>query len=352
MIHGSPARDSAGRGNLYILSLTAALLAGACGGSPAIRPAESGVAPPPDVGEPPSPDTAPPDRPPPDRPAPDAASPDAALPDGTPPDTGSPADGASDGSASDAGSDDGASPDDAAAGPDGAEGPSDAEEPDTGSDLPPIRGPLLGYWPLDEGAGTTAADGSGNGGAGTLVGGATWTPSGFPTAMFANPAAVVLDGVDDFVELGVRAVPGNAAPKTLSLWFWQEVATTAAGRKNLIALTSIEDDAGTQVGLDAGRVSAWFLGDPAPLIVAAAPATAGWHHVAYTYDGSMHRLYLDMAVIGNATGTPVSAVVVKARLGSFELPIEFFGGRIDDVRIYDMALDAAAIATLASGRVP
>jgi hypothetical protein len=239
--------------------------------------------------------------------------------------------------------------------------PPDAEEApagddavvDSGPDLPPIHGPLVAHWPLDEGAGTTTADLSGNMGPGTLLNGATWTSSGFPSAMFANAAAVVLDGVDDLVELGVRAIPRNEAPKTVSLWFWQEVAATT-GRKNIISLSDFEDTGqGTQIGLDAGRASVWFMGDAVGLITAPAVAVAGWHHLAYTCDGTINRLYLDGQSLGEVTRAPAAAPVVHARLGGFDLPgLETFGGRVDDVRIYDHALDLAAITILVGGGAP
>jgi hypothetical protein len=224
--------------------------------------------------------------------------------------------------------------------------------PDSGPDLPPVQGPLLGYWPLDEATGTTTADKSANGGDGTLAPGATWTTSGFPVAQFPNPGAVVLDGVSGFVELGVRAVPRNEAPKTVSLWFFQDAPSTAAGRKNIIALTNLEEN-GTQIGLDAGRVSVWFEGDPVGLVTAATAAAAGWHHIAYTYDGTTNRLYADGTLVGEMARAALPAQILHARLGAFDLVgMEMFGGRVDDVRIYDHALDAAAIGLLATGQMP
>ena len=80
---------------------------------------------------------------------------------------------------------------------------------------------------------------------------------------------------------------------------------------------------------------------------------AGWHHLGYTFDGSVHRLYLDMQPVGEITRAPASARVARARLGGFDLPgLELFAGRIDDVRIYDHALDLAAITVLAGGGSP
>lgn len=58
---------------------------------------------------------------------------------------------------------------------------------------------LVGHWPLDEGAGTTAADVSGNGHAGTLMGDPQWTQGVYE-------GALDLDGVSDFVEIALRDI--------------------------------------------------------------------------------------------------------------------------------------------------
>jgi hypothetical protein len=316
-------------------------LAGGCGSDAKPPPRDAGS------------DTAPGE----DAATPDGPGRDSALPpdgpqllDGAAPDRGTGgADGGQDAAPLADGGDDGATPT-----PD-AEPGDDAEAPDSGGpDLPPVMGPLLGHWPFDDGTGTAAADTSGNAGTGTLENGATWSTSGFPSAMFANAGAVVLDGIDDFVELGTRAIPANNAPKTISVWFYI-AAPAGAGRQNIVALTNDEltTGVGTQMGLDGGKMTVWLLDDPQPLLIAPAAAAAGWHHLAYTFDGTTHRLYADGQPVGDiARALPVGPVVT-ARVGGFDVPmLEMFGGRVDDLRIYDHALDAPAIATLAAGGSP
>lgn len=73
---------------------------------------------------------------------------------------------------------------------------------------------LLVYWRLDEGTGTTAADASGNGRTGTLLGGPQWLPSGVPlgvpfvqanVAALTEPDAAMLSGLinpDGFATTG------------------------------------------------------------------------------------------------------------------------------------------------------
>jgi hypothetical protein len=239
---------------------------------------------------------------------------------------------------------------------DGAtEAPDDASATDgDGPDLPPIQGPLRAYWRFDEGTGTAAADSSANGVASTLYMGTTWTTTGFPAATFTNPAALVLDGVDDFVDLGVRAIPGNAEPKTVSVWFWQAAPSTTAARENVISLTDfLNTGFGTQIGLDAGHVSVWFMGEVTGLVTDPAVAAAGWHHLAYSYDGTVHRLYVDAVLVGEVTRASTAAPVTTAYLGGFNvLGLEMFAGRIDDVRIYDSALSLATITAINGGAVP
>jgi hypothetical protein len=239
---------------------------------------------------------------------------------------------------------------------DDAESSDASVEPDAGvdgaPDSAPVVGPLVGYWPLDEAAGTTTADVSGNGGAGTLEGGAAWVTPGFPAATFANPAAVMLDGIDDDVALPAAALPRIEAPKTISVWFYLQ-APAGAGRQNIVALTNFPMNAGVQIGLDNGKPTAWFMDDPTPIVIADAVAAAGWHHLAYTYDGTTHRLYVDNVPVPPGTKpSPVAAPTDTAWLGTFDLKIELFAGRVDDVRIYNQPLDAAAVAALFMGRVP
>lgn len=335
-------------GNIFlIVGLSAAMLCGACGSDAKPSAVEGGA----DTAVIPMPDGPPDDK----APIPDAAAPDSASPiaDGPVPSDGGTGDTGVDGATDLGPSDDSGGAGNDSAGSDG--GGDDAQSMEGGaSDLAPIRGPLLGHWPFDESTGTTAADTTGNDGNGTLIHGPTWTTAGFPTAKFPNAGAVVLDGMDDVVELGTRAIPRHEAPQTVSLWFYQDAPSVAAGRKNLVALTNFgTTDDGTQLGLDAGRVSVWLMGDPAGLVTDTAVATAGWHHLAYSYDGAIVRLYLDARLVGEVTKALVAAPTSHAWVGGFDVPgLEMFGGRIDDVRIYDSALDLTAISLLAGGGAP
>lgn len=73
------------------------------------------------------------------------------------------------------------------------------------------------------------------------------------------------------------------------------------------------------------------------------PTDEAWHHVAGTYDGSSVRIYVDGALAA------ASALTAPLRVDT-DPPRLFqdvaFGTVLDDLRIYDEALDGAAIAVL------
>ncbi len=87
-------------------------------------------------------------------------------------------------------------------------------------------------------------------------------------------------------------------------------------------------------------------------------STGRWHHVAFTADGSVLRLYEDGRQVAGtpapgALATPlVQSVAIGAKTndagtGLPRMRKGFFNGRIDDVRLYDRALSASEIAALA-----
>ena len=75
-----------------------------------------------------------------------------------------------------------------------------------------------------------------------------------------------------------------------------------------------------------------------------------WQHVAATFDGTAHRLYVDGALQGEAPGPLRFDPDLHVRIGmkgSGEFP---FKGLIDDVRIYSRALSAEEVKALVEGR--
>jgi concanavalin A-like lectin/glucanase superfamily protein len=74
-----------------------------------------------------------------------------------------------------------------------------------------------------------------------------------------------------------------------------------------------------------------------------------WYHLAATYDGETLRACKNGALTTENTdpsGAPDSEVETL-KLGCHALTLAGFAGTVDDVRLYNHALDAARIAALA-----
>jgi len=76
---------------------------------------------------------------------------------------------------------------------------------------PPTNLGLVGYWSMNEGTGTVAGDGSGNGNRGILTGGPTWVDG-------KRGKAINFDGGDDYVNAGSAGNFERTNSFTVSLW--------------------------------------------------------------------------------------------------------------------------------------
>lgn len=81
------------------------------------------------------------------------------------------------------------------------------------------------------------------------------------------------------------------------------------------------------------------------------PTTNTWHHVAGTYDGSALRLYIDcglatVLLVAAPMVAGVGSLMIGGKPGS-SVANDYFNGKIDDVRVYEVALTLDQIAALA-----
>ena len=197
---------------------------------------------------------------------------------------------------------------------------------------------LVGFWPLDDGAGCVATDASGfndgNLGPDCLGGnGPIWEPA-------VNGTGLTFDGGDDVVS--VPADPALETPTALTIAAWVKQDTSHIFR-------SIIDrrDAG-DVGYDlfiTDQSKLFLRVDDGVLTGNAVVADGSWHHVAGTYDGNELRLYvdgvLDASVVVGPKTIEVAADLLMGRQfagSSFSLQ-----GSLDEVMLYGRALSAIEV---------
>lgn len=223
---------------------------------------------------------------------------------------------------------------------------------------------LRSQWHFAEGAGTVAGDSSGNGFAATLSNGVAWSPGRIGTA-------VNFDGVNDFVNLGSDLSILNSVPATtVSCWIKPGSTLASGSFRELVSLsvgsTSATNTSRIAVSLQGdGTAGDIFVGgrstdtEAQKNVIANASLSVGtWHHVVAVLDftGNSIKVYVNgtlsatNAAAGFASATTPSTSSRSCALGAQDTgDSNYYHGLMDEVQVYNRALSAAEIATLASG---
>ena len=171
-----------------------------------------------------------------------------------------------------------------------------APNPGPGGD---VTSNLVGYWALDDGAGTTARDSAGSH-TETLMNGPLWT-------LGKQGPALSFDGVDDAVALGNLDVSGNAL--TIAAWINAANFGIEDARIFSKASGSAEQDHYFMLStISSGGMKLRFRlktgTTTSALIASAGTLTAGrWTHVAAVYTGSSMIPYWDGVEVGRLAKT-------------------------------------------------
>ena len=208
-----------------------------------------------------------------------------------------------------------------------------------------INDGLAAYWTLDDGAGNPA-DSSGYGNTLTRNGPPAYNTTVSSTITFSDPDMLTFGGSSYATNSAPAAMPAAGVAQTISLWaqFASSTSTQA-----MLALTG--SGSAVVLGLGGGNVRVW-KNSAADLAHVTAPTDGAWHHVAYTYDGSTDKLYVDGVVaptlsVSHDAGAPTAVFMGAASAGT-----SFFNGSLDDIRVYTRALTAREVGDLAFGHAP
>ena len=208
----------------------------------------------------------------------------------------------------------------------------------------PVSG-LVGAWSFNDGAGTSAADASGNGRVGT-VRQAVWTPNG------KYGSALSFDGINDWVTVADHASLDLTTGMTLEAWVrpgamsgWETVVIKERGAGDYAYALYAHDGAPLDGGapVPSGNVRA---GGARQTLRGTTELPAGtWSHIATTYDGSTQRVFVNgVEVASRPQSGPIAVSAGVLRIGgNNSWTGEFFQGEIDEVRVYNRALSQPEI---------
>ena len=202
--------------------------------------------------------------------------------------------------------------------------------------------------PFDETSGASAADASGNGHTGTLMGGAS-----HGTGKFGN--AVTLDGASGYVSLP-NDLMTDVSDFTIATWvYWTKAARWArifdfgAGTGRYMMLTPMGGAGFVRFAITTnGPYGERRIDGNAAL------PTNQWTHVAVTLSGTTATLYVNGVALGSSSDVIFApwriGETAQNWIGRSQFPADpYFAGSIDEFRIYRGAMSGEQVALLAQG---
>jgi len=204
---------------------------------------------------------------------------------------------------------------------------------------------LVAWWAFDDGQGTTALDGSGNGNDGAIGGGAQWATGTLGGALQFN-------GSD--AEVSAPHIEFDNRSFTIAMWVNPVLSGSAiifSQRQSDSTNVNLHIRLGGPSSTDApvrGVRFGFYSNDidtGANLI-----QDNTWYHLTfwYDYENGDRRIYIDGEQIVQAAATPYLGAAGNTIIGSWDTG-QFYNGLIDDVQVYHRALSDAEIKKIMAG---
>jgi hypothetical protein len=216
--------------------------------------------------------------------------------------------------------------------------------------LYPLAGELI--TPADPGSANLVAsyafennvnDGSGNGHDGTIMGNPQYVAGQVGTAMD-------FDGLDDYIFTGKSAsdlgMSGNS-PRTVTSWVYTR-SFDNGGIYDVGARTATQDFClRTMATENEWRIQYWGGDQDFTL-----PTVERWVHFTHVHDGTRTKIYADGALIVDWGKTVDTTDTNPFQIGCYGWQNDFFDGVIDEVHVYDRALNAEEALYMAGRTSP
>lgn len=189
---------------------------------------------------------------------------------------------------------------------------------------------------FDEGSGTTLLDRSGANNGNVI--GASWSNG-------KNSGGLAFDGTDDSVSLGNWNISGSEM--TISTWVYSTNWNANADVRIISKAEGVQEQQHTWMLSDKNSNLRFRLktnGTTTTLIGDGTLPTNTWVHVAAVYNGSTIKLYQDGEEVGSAAKTgSIDHNTQQITLGMNPDNTNHLQGKLDDLRIYNVALSQAEI---------
>jgi len=199
-----------------------------------------------------------------------------------------------------------------------------------------VNATLLDHWRFDEMSGTTAVNSMG-GINGTIVNGALINQPGRAGSAFH------FDGVNDHVNVSGYSGLNGSGDFSVSMSFSLDNLTSSG------VLFSQNDSAGVMIWFDQTTDHLMFTIN-GTTVETAALSTGQYYNIAATYDGAGNmKLYLNGALVDSSGGVTYNGTTAGLWIGNNSTGTNPFAGKIDDVKVFGIALSGADVQALHDG---
>lgn len=220
--------------------------------------------------------------------------------------------------------------------------------------LNPAAG-LINAYPINETSGAVANDVMGNKD-GTFVNSPSWNTQG------KYNGAVLFDGgtatTSDYIDLPDGIVSGLSSDYTISTWVYMNsnsgsysyVRIFDFGNSSTTGYVYLCPRTGTNGGVQFSISQTTYTAEQS-LSYATPLSLATWHHIVVTVQGNTGRMYIDGTSVVTNTGMTLKPSVLGNTANNYFGKSQYstdgyFSGRIDEFRIYNVALTGAQVTAL------
>ncbi len=201
---------------------------------------------------------------------------------------------------------------------------------------------LVAHYPFNNGL----LDQSGIGNHASAVGNPT-----FVADRFGNPSAAVAVHSTGYLTAPTVGLPIGNSPRTIAMWVRSSNFDVGNrflcgwGTPNTLSrMSALVLGLGNQPSQLAGF---WGWGDD--IASTTILANYNWHHVAFTYDGAIGRVFINGLLSASSVLSLNTPAGTTLYIGNFVTVMSSFVGEVDDIVIYDRPLQENEISNLSSG---
>ena len=202
----------------------------------------------------------------------------------------------------------------------------------------------VGYWSMNEGAGSTIYDGSGNGNNGT--------PTGNPLPSWVTGkygAALQFDGLQNYVQVSDSPTLRGMSALTVALWF--NASSWSPTYYGLLSKWTSGTSRYYLLGYPNGQKLYFYIsnGTTAESITTPLPTLNQYHLLVATFQGGQYlKIFVDgiLAAQANTNITSINNAANNVPLYIGKYATYYAPAAVDDVRISNRSISAGEVASL------